>query len=227
MRISNRKLLTLLLAVVLAVSCLPICASAAAEIKNYNKVTYVQQPGTGEMIAYFEFDTGTVVVHGDTVLDNGGISEFKVGDKITVGAGGAATTIAAHEHAFEWTVTRDGHFYRCTCGSKHHFAEHFHTGDRTCICGYEFMDNADLTVLWMSGIRLSPALKKDVTEYEGKLLVKGQKELQISAFPFDAKATVELPEDLSLKQGTNVFKIKVTAEDGLTTKTYTVTVENE
>lgn len=226
MRFFNHKLPAFLMAVVLIAACLPLGVSAAVEIKDYNKVTYVQQPGTGDMVAYFEFDDGTVVVYGDTVLDNGGIGDFKVGDKITVGKGGAATHIAAHQHAFEWTVNRDGHFYRCKCGSKHAFAEHFHTGDGKCICGYEFMDNADLTVLWMSGIKLSPALKKGVTEYEGKLLMKGQKEIQISAFPFDAKATVELPKDLTLKQGTNIFEIKVTAEDGKTTQTYTVTVEN-
>lgn len=221
-----KKMFSLLLVLILLLSLIPLGASAATEIKDYNKVTYVQQPGSGAWIAYFEFDNGTVVVSGDTILDNGGITDFAAGDTVTVGKGGEATWIGLHQHEFEWTVNRDGHFYRCKCGSKHNFAEHFHTGDGKCICGYEFMDNADLTVLWMSGIKLSPALKKGVTEYEGQLLQKDQKQLQISAFPFDAKATVELPKDLTLKQGTNVFEIKVTAEDGKTTQTYTVTVEN-
>ena len=44
---------------------------------------------------------------------------------------------------------------------------------------------------------------------------------RITARAFDDLATIELPTDLTIKEGPNIFKIKVTAEDKTTTKTYT------
>ena len=222
-----KRMISALLVLILLLSALPLAASAAkVDIKNYESATHVQQVGGG-FVSTYQFADGTMVVVDKgtvTYSSNSGISK---GDTISSASGKKEVWIAAHIHEFEWIVNRDGHFYRCSCGDKMNFQEHTLGSDGKCVCGYTFMDNADLTVLWMSGIKLSPSFKKDVTEYEGKLLVKDLEKTKISAFPFDAKAKVELPKDLTLKKGTNTFEIKVTAENGQVTKTYTVTVEKE
>lgn len=224
-----KKIISLLLALVLLLSALPLAASAAkVEIKDYDNATHVQKPVSGQFVSTYVYKDGSQVVVGvDGNIVSSTNPNYKAGDTVSAVTGVSGTYIAAHVHDFEWTVNRDGHFYGCKCGGKHNFAEHTMGADGKCECGYVFMDNADLTVLWMQGIKLSPFFKKDVTEYEGKLLVKDLEETKISAFSFDAKATVELPKDLTLKQGTNTFEIKVTAENGKDTKTYTVTVVKE
>ena len=227
-----KRLFCTLLILVLLISALPLAAAAAepTKINGYDKVTIVQQPVTGGATTYVTIGDKTLVYNQNGIIETGGIPGFKLGQMVALGTGNTGyeiIRIAAHTHEFEWIVNRDGHFYRCKCGDKMRFQEHVMGEDGKCHCGYVFMDNADLTVLWMSGIKLSPSFKKDVTEYEGKLMVKDLEKTKISAFSFDAKATVELPEDLTLKKGTNTFEIKITAEDGKTTKTYTVTVEKE
>ena len=223
-----RKTISLFLALILLFSAMPLAVAAAeVKIEGFESATHVQQAGTGGFVSTYKFDDGTEIVTKDGKVTSSTVEGVSKDDVIVQGAGGKEVWIAAHLHDFEWTVNRDGHFHRCKCGIKHNFAEHTMGADGSCVCGYKFMDNADLTVLWMQGIQLSPSFKKGVTEYEGKLLVKDLEETKISAFSFDAKATVELPENLTLKQGTNTFAIKVTAEDGKTTKTYTVTVEKE
>ena len=97
--------------------------------------------------------------------------------------------------------------------------------DSICTCGYKFSDNADLSVLWIDGAFPIKNFKKDVTEYEVKAhTYKDFEEVKFSTFTYDSEATVEYPEDLSLKAGKNVFEIKVTSENLKVTKTYTVTV---
>lgn len=223
-----KKSVSLLLALVLLLSLIPMAASAAkVNINGYESVTHIQQAGTGGFISTYQFADGTKVVVHDGKVTYSNYSGISKNDIIGHTSGKTETWIAAHSHAFEWIVNRDGHFYRCKCGDKMNFQEHTMGTNGKCVCGYTFMNNADLTVLWMRGIHLSPSFQKDVTEYEGKLLVKDLEETKISAFSFDAKAEVELPKDLTLKKGTNTFEIKVTAEDGKTAKTYTVTVEKE
>lgn len=220
-----KRKLSFLLALILLLSVLPLGASAVV-MKDYKDAHHYQQVGGGFASTY-TFENGKVYadLNGNIIKSN--VPGYKVGDVITQVTGVPGTYYAAHLHEYEWTVNRDGHFFRCTCGAKQQFQEHVMQEDGTCVCGYEFMDNADLTVLWMRGIQLKPGFKKGTTEYEGKLIYKDLKETAISAFPFDAKATVEIPEDLTLKKGTNTFEVKVTAENGKDTKTYTVKVEVE
>ena len=219
-----KRIVSALLVLMLLLSALPMAASAAKKIDGYESATHVQQAGTGACISTYTYKDGTKVVTYEDKVTFSNHAGYKKDEYLVRGDG---TYIAAHLHDYEWTVNRDGHFYRCKCGAKHQFQEHTMQADGTCECGYVFMDNADLTVLWMSGIKLSPKFKKDVTEYEGKLLVNDLEETKISAFSFDAKAEIELPKDLTLKKGTNTFEVKVTAENGKDTKTYTVTVEKE
>ena len=222
-----KRLFSAVLILVLLISALPLSVSAATELKDFKNATVIQQAGSGKGLVYVNYEGGTLTIFDGAITSTGGLPGYYVGQQVVLGKGGEVVWIAAHGHEFEWTVNRDGHFYRCKCGDKMNFQEHVMGSDGKCVCGYVFMDNADLTVLWMSGIKLSPSFKKDVTEYEGKLLVKDLEKTKISAFSFDGKAEIELPEDLTLKQGTNTFEIKVTAENGKTTKTYTVTVEKE
>ena len=223
-----KKIISALLVLILLISALPLAASAKeVTINGYENATHYQKAGTGGFISTYEFADGKKVIANDGTITYSDVTGYSKDDVITKSSGGKETWIAAHLHEYEWTVNRDGHFYRCSCGAKSSFGEHIMGSDGKCFCGYTFMDNADLTVLWMSGIKLSPSFQKDVTEYEGKLQVKDLEKTKISAFSFDAKATVELPKDLTLKKGTNTFEVKVTAENGKDTKTYTVTVEKE
>lgn len=222
-----KKTISALLALILLLSALPLAASAASKpITGYDSVVHQQQAGTGACISTYTYEDGSIVVTYEDEVTYSNTKGYKEKDQLVRGTKNA-TYIAAHVHDYEWTVNRDGHFYNCKCGAKHNYAQHTMGSDGKCLCGYVFMDNADLTVLWLQGIRLSPSFKKDVTEYEGKLLVKDLKETKITAFSFDGKAEIELPEDLTLKQGTNTFEVKVTAENGTTTKTYKVTVVKE
>ena len=223
-----KRIISALLVFILLLSALPMAASASTvKIDGFDTVTHIQQAGSGTFVSTYVFADGTKIVADNGTVTYSNHAGVSVKDVIIQGIGGKEYWVGAHVHAFEWTVNRDGHFYRCTCGAKHNFAEHTMQADGRCICGYKFMDNADLTVLWMRGIKLSPRFNKGVTEYEGTLTMKDLEKTKISAFSFDAKASIELPKDLTLKKGTNTFEVKVTAEDGKTTKTYTVTVEKE
>lgn len=222
------RILAGLLALILILSILPL-AGFASELSGYKDATHFQNKGGVGFTSVYNFNNGIVVVADGKVIQSN-VSGYSVGDSISKVSGPAGTWIASHVHSFEWTVARDGHYFKCTCGTKHNYEEHIDPKDAVdgkCICGYEYMDNADMTVLWMKGIQLSPSFKKEVTEYTGKLLYEGLEETEASIFTFDAKASVEMPKDLTLKKGTNTFEFKVTAEDGVTTKTYTVTVEVE
>lgn len=226
----NRRVLSFLLALVLALSMLPV-AAMAAEMKDYKDANhFVQTDGT--IISQYLFEDGSAVVvdaEGKvTISTNAG---YKEGTKIEKVTGAVGTYRQKHAHEFGLEINRDGHFYSCACGARGVVEPHIdpkNAVDGRCTCGYKFMSNADLTVLWMSGMTLSPRFSKNKTEYVGKLhTYRDITETKISAFSFDARATVELPEDLTIQKGTNKFEIKVTAEDGVTTKTYTVTVEKE
>ena len=69
--------------------------------------------------------------------------------------------------------------------------------------------------------------KIDLSFRYEKVTYKDIKEIKISTNTFDSEATVELPEDLTLKEGENKFEIKVTAENKKVTKVYTVIVTKE
>ena len=103
------------------------------------------------------------------------------------------------------------------------------TTDDTCVCGYHFSDDADLVTLWLDGCLGLEDFRKDVYEYETKAYTYKdvQKIKRIATRTHDSQATVELPEDLTLKEGENKFEIKVTAENQKVTNIYTVTVIKE
>lgn len=201
-----KKIISLVLLLVLALSLIPMTAAAATPTLDTNRyVTYTQKDGT-----YFIADRTT----GEVVFSCTGAANISEN--------------YLHDHAFGFTTNRDGHFIGCSCGLRGAVDPHDDpatAADGKCWCGYTYMDNADLTVFWFSGMTMTSRLNKEKTEYTAKVWNPNTTELKGTIKTFDARATVEWPEDLTIKEGTNTFEFKVTAEDTKTTKTYTLTVE--
>lgn len=123
------------------------------------------------------------------------------------------------------------HWKQCSCGCRIAVERHVDpkdTTDDTCICGYHFSDNADLVTLWVRGCPGIKYFDKNKTEYKlNAYTYKDVKEIKISTRTHDCGATVELPEDLTLKDGENKFEVKVTAENQKVTKIYTLIINKE
>lgn len=123
------------------------------------------------------------------------------------------------------------HWLQCACGCRISIELHVDpkdTSDDTCICGYHFSDNADLVTLWVNGCPPIKSFDKTKTEYKlNAYTYKDVKEIKISTRTYDSEATVELPEDLTLKDGENKFDVKVTAENQKVTKVYTLIINKE
>ncbi len=93
--------------------------------------------------------------------------------------------------------------------------------------------DAGLSELWFSGVTLLPAFASGVMAYMASV-ANGVKETTVTATASDANASVEVtPEDaddgtsgdqVALVVGKTTISVEVTAEDGETTQTYTVTV---
>ena len=82
--------------------------------------------------------------------------------------------------------------------------------------------------LWVKGCPGIKGFDKNKTEYElNAYTYKDVKEVKFSTRTFDSEATVEVPEDLTLKDGQNKFEIKVTSENQKVTKIYTVIINKE
>ena len=108
--------------------------------------------------------------------------------------------------------------------------------DDATLASLELYDH-NILLVW-----LSPAFSSSVTEYTGTVAEEDSKANEVHAEVNDANATVEFldKDDMTiltdgksgktsyitadLSEEETVFKVKVTAEDGVTTKTYTVTV---
>lgn len=90
-------------------------------------------------------------------------------------------------------------------------------------------DNADLSSLSASGISLSPAFNSAITSYTANV-GNSIKSTTVSAVTSDDSATVSINGDIGLSRemaldvGSNTITVEVTAEDGTTTKTYTITI---
>ena len=129
-----------------------------------------------------------------------------------------------HVHVWNPAFTRTSHFLLCSCEERKNVQSHIH-GEATCPCGYEFLDNAQLTTLYLEGMTLDQPFDPEVTEYTATpVSYKDVTKTRITAFPFDALATVKISEDLTVKEGTNTYTVEVTAEDSTSTKTYTIMV---
>lgn len=96
----------------------------------------------------------------------------------------------------------------------------------------EKSSNADLGTLEVSGVTsegeiiklvLSPDFNADVKVYNIEI-PKNVISLKINAKAVSAKANVKIPDDLTIKEENNIYKIVVTAEDD-TTKTYEIALK--
>lgn len=96
-------------------------------------------------------------------------------------------------------------------------------GTVTVKAPYQASTNANLKSLTVGQGRLSPAFSKSVYEYAVSV-GGGVDRLTVSATPEDSKATVKVSGNTKLKEGANTVTVKVTAEDGKTTKTYKIIV---
>lgn len=134
-----------------------------------------------------------------------------------------------HTHNYKYLYTRNEHWQRCVCGKIITVSPHVDPAldaDKICHCGYIFNNNTDLTTLWLSSVQLEPSFRKDITTYTATVPSwYTHSATTVIAQTFDAKATYELPADMTLKEGMNKYEVIVTAEDKVSTKTYTVLVE--
>lgn len=219
-----KKTISLLLALVLLLSLIPMGASAA-EGWAWRLITR----DTTE----YHYEDGTYVIYDNSkgwILESTNPAyEVQVSDKYNTGDPDyIITDYTIHDHTYGWEISRDGHFLGCYCGLRKgdiipHDA-YKDAVDGRCVCGYKYMDDATLNVLWISGVKLDKPFKPGTTEYKATLLDKDTKAVNISAFTTDAKAGLEVSGDMILKSGTNTITLKVTAETG-TENTYTVTIE--
>jgi len=83
--------------------------------------------------------------------------------------------------------------------------------------------DASLASLTISPGVLSPEFSADVTEYTATVSESAER-ITVSALANDSKASVVVEGAENLQMGDNTVACKVTAEDGTTTKTYTITV---
>jgi len=124
------------------------------------------------------------------------------------------------------------HWMQCACGCKINMEPHIDPKDAPndyCTCGYHFSDDAELVTLWLQDCEGLKNFRKDVYEYETNAYTYKDvtKIKRIATRTHNSQATVEIPEDLTLKEGENKIEIKVTAENQKVTKIYTVIVHKE
>lgn len=219
-----KKIISLLLALVLALSIIPMAAMAVeeADLGMFDEIIRTED---GKFYGHV-FETPSGIKEYYVPLEG---AQLEAAEKLY--NEWLASQNTYHEHKFGLEITRSGHYYSCDCGARTAIVPHIDPTNAVngrCTCGYKFMDNATLTVLWINDVRLTTRFNPETTEYEAKTVsYKDVTELKINAKAFDDMATVELPEDLTIKEGSNKIEIKVTAEDGKTTKTYTVNIVKE
>ena len=220
-----KKTISLLLVLVLLLSLIPMGA-AAAENWAWKLIT--------QNTTEYHYEDGTYVIYANK---NGWILESthpdyksQISEQYNPGDPDPIITLydPTHVHLFGQEISRDGHFIGCICGvRKGSITPHVDPKDAVdgrCTCGYEYVGNAKLSVLWISGVKLDKPFQSGVNEYKATLVNKEAKAVDISAFTMDDKAQLEVSGDMILKAGTNTITLKVTAEDG-TENTYTVTIE--
>ena len=222
-----KKLLTLLLALVLVISMIPMAASAYSVSDYPNFKT--KDDGNGNTIFTMDNADGTKTKISQKAYEK--LEEQYIAYLVSLEELEALANHDLNDHHYRWAANTKYHWLDCPCGCKIGMEPHVDPKDAIggyCTCGYWFSDNADLVTLWIGGCPLIEDFDKNTTEYElDAYTYKDVKEIQISTRTFDAGATVELPEDLTLKEGKNTFEIKVVAENQKDSKIYTVVINKE
>lgn len=243
-----KRLLCLLLALAAIVSTIPMFAAAADDEEELTAIVTVKRKVPSQATTKYTVEVGDKPVkltHERFLTIKEKIYEFShytvSRDKlwsVTIPAydgtkawetkwGNTISVVyKRHYHSYKKAHDRIFHWDLCDCGDTRNKERHVDPVtdlDKTCICDYHFSDNATLTTLWLANIQMTPAFNKEITEYTGTVQTYQEaNETKITARSFDALATIELPTDLALNEGPNIFQIKVTAEDKTATKTYTI-----
>jgi len=87
--------------------------------------------------------------------------------------------------------------------------------------------NSYLESLIVENATLSPAFSKEVLEYDCGIVGKSIESLKILAFGENENVKIEITGNESLIEGDNEIKVKVTSEDGTTSKEYKVKVKKD
>lgn len=223
-----KKMITLLLAMVMMLSIIPMTALAAPQ---YAGPTKAELDEIKQESALFPLDpdleyAGPTKAEEDLLKDQ--IAKYPL--QPGVESGPVHNSRSEHENLF-WNCNTVYHWMECACGARlnmEHHVDPLETEDDYCKCGYHFSSNADLVTLWVKGCPGIKYFDKNKTEYElDAYTYKDVKEIKIRTRTHDCCATVELPEDLTLKEGKNTFEVKVTAENKKVTKTYTLVINKE
>lgn len=220
-----KKTISLLLALILLLSLIPMGACAAEDwawrLITRDTTEYHYEDGT-----YVIYDNakGWVLESTNPAVKTQVTDQYNPGDPDCV-----ITSYEGHEHLFGWDISRDGHFLSCLyCDlRKGDIVPHDDVKDAKdgrCVCGYKYMDVATLSTLWISGVKLDKAFDSDITDYKATLVNQDTKAVNISAFTTDARADLEVSGDMILKSGTNTITLKVISETGAE-NIYTVTIE--
>lgn len=226
-----KKSLSLLLALVLILSLIPMAASAASTPSwfDFEKIEINPDNPTGTRPYLGTKYDGTKVEISYKTYEKME-AQYKAW-LISQEEKLAAANHEPNDHSFGIAYNTKYHWLSCPCGCEIDMEPHIDPKDAPndyCVCGYHFSDNADLVTLWVKGCPPIKGFDKDKTEYTLKAYTyKDVKEIRISTRTFDSQATVELPEDLTLKDGENKFEIKVTSENQKVTKTYTLIITKE
>ena len=219
-----KKLISLMLALILICALIPMSAMAAAD-------RYFFRDETG---IWYESSNGAEGPYDTKVEDSDLLKELE-NDYLNYIASQNGTPTIVHtdprDHDLGWNCNTKYHWKECACGAR--FGEELHvdpleTENDYCVCGYHFSSNADLVTLWVKGCPGIKNFSKNTTEYKlNAYTYKDVKEVKFSTRTHDSEATVELPEDLTLKEGENKFEIKVHSENKKVTKVYTVIINKE
>ena len=222
-----KKLISLMLALVLICSLIPMTAFAAFNRSDY---IYILQKKDGTWIGGKLENEAGVPKEYDITKEY--LEYLKAqADKDDDDDGEVYLPHSYEDKIIGYGCDTKYHWKQCSCGCKIGMERHVDpkdTSDDTCICGYHFSDNADLVTLWVKGCPGIKYFDKNKTEYElDAYTYKDVKEIKISTRTHDSEATVELPEDLTLKEGENKFEVKVHAENQKVTKVYTLIINKE
>lgn len=219
-----KKTISLLLVLVLLLSLIPLGASAAEgwawRLITRDTTEYHYADGT---YVIYDNSKGWIVESTNPAYKVQVTDQYNPGDPDCI-----ITNYSIHDHAYGWEFSRDGHFLACSCGlRKGDVIPHDELKDAVdgrCVCGYKYVDDATLSVLWISGVKLDKPFNAKTTEYKASLVNPDTQAVNISAFTTDAKADLEVSGDMILKSGTNTITLKVTAETG-SENTYTITID--
>lgn len=215
-----KKFVSLLLALMLVVSLIPMTASAAKV--SVHEIETVTEGSNGNYIG-IKYD-GTKV----------GLTKAEYAAVLAYWKSLYPTEPPYHDpgkHEYSVKYNNKYHWLGCPCGCQISMEPHVdpeNAENDYCTCGFHFSSNADLVTLWVDGCPCIKDFNKNTTEYTLKAYTyKDVKKVKISTRTADSQATVELPEDLTLKDGENVIPVKVTAGNQRDTKTYTLTIIKE